>query len=851
MADAPASSGESAATTGPSVAGYDILGTLGQGAMGVVYKAREHGLKRLVALKMISAGVHASDQHRIRFRAEAEAAATLQHPNLVQIHQIGEHEGLPYLSLEFVDGDRLDRKIGGTPQPPRYAAEVVRTLALAMDYAHQHKIIHRDLKPANVLLTAEGTPKIADFGLAKSLDGESLNTQSGAIIGTPSYMAPEQAEGKSRQIGPSADIYALGAILYDLLTGRPPFRGTTLWETVGQVKTQEPVSPRQLQPGVPVDLETICLKCLQKEPARRYATADDLAEDLRRFLADEAIHARPVSASERLRRWCRRNPGLASLSAAVGLLLVVWAMSSTFLYFQIKTEKEETDRQRQLADAHAKTASDNEQIARQNETKAQQQQAKAEKNAQSLIALFQNNVAQVSTLVEKLSTRLQSKPGQKVSPETAALRKEFLELARLTLVQMAEDFSKTGTSHFATLFVHQRTGDLLRKLGHFEEARQQYQLGVDVVRQFLQDQPDNDTAHGNLAFMLNKLGEVTLEYRGNVASAAACFREALEQNALVLARLPRKPESANEKKKAAETQRNQNRYHNNLADAAGLMWDPAAAQKWLQTPLTFWKTRSPDDPRGEARSYLAQTHSLLGDACSWCGDWQACQEHHQTALRLCAELVKEFPKDDSFAADLAFVSLTYGDAYLRKGQREEARKWYQKHLPDVEAAALQKPGSPWLQFVLAQAYGRLGVLLVQEGQPSLAAEPLDKALKKWEKLAREQPNNLSYQAAWCVALARCGKCATAQEKAEALLKRAPKHPEVLIQAARCFALCAGAGPSEKLPLREKAVGLLRQAVEQGYRNATALEREPDWQRLESAPGFPQLLEQARQRPADK
>ncbi|HEV3119955.1 MAG TPA: serine/threonine-protein kinase, partial [Gemmataceae bacterium] len=255
-----------------TVAGYEILDTLGRGAMGVVYKARQRGLRRIVALKMILAGGHASDVELARFRTEAEAVGQLQHANIVQVYEVGEQNGCPFLSLEFVDGDSLQKKLGGMPQPIMHSAEMVQVLALAMDFAHRKGIIHRDLKPANVLLmlprtagagesatlTATplieshyGIPKIADFGLAKHLEGDAGQTRSGTILGTPSYMAPEQAEGKSKDVGPLADQYALGAILYEMLTGRPPFRGETVLDTLEQVRTQEPVPPTQLQPKVP------------------------------------------------------------------------------------------------------------------------------------------------------------------------------------------------------------------------------------------------------------------------------------------------------------------------------------------------------------------------------------------------------------------------------------------------------------------------------------------------------------------------------------------------------------------------------------------------------------------------
>jgi WD40 repeat protein len=382
---APASLSESSHLAGreadpapgqPTVAGYEVLGELGRGGMGVVYKARQRRLDRLVALKMILAGGHAGAEDLARFRTEAEAAARLQHPNIVQIYEVGEHDGLPFLALEYVDGHSLARQFGGTPQPARAAAQLVATLARAMHAAHLRGIVHRDLKPANILLKkAEGgrmkdesnafissdssfilppsafVPKITDFGLAKKLDSEG-QTRTGAVMGTPSYMAPEQAAGEGHTVGPAADVYALGAILYELLTGRPPFKGPTPLETIRQVLEEEALPPSRLQSRIPRDLETICLKCLHKEPGQRYASAAELADDLERYLAGEPIRARPVTRAERLVKWVKRHPALAGVYTLLVLVLVLGlgGGGAVWLWQQAESARQDADSSRKEAE---------------------------------------------------------------------------------------------------------------------------------------------------------------------------------------------------------------------------------------------------------------------------------------------------------------------------------------------------------------------------------------------------------------------------------------------------------------------------------------------------------------------
>jgi serine/threonine protein kinase len=389
----------------PAVPGYEVLGELGRGGMGVVYLARQVGLNRRVALKMIAPGLPARQRELERFRSEAESVARLQHPNIVQIFEVGEWQGagggppVPYFALEFVDGGSLDRKLNGNPLPGREAAQLVETLARAMQVAHERGLVHRDLKPANVLLqTTDNTdstdtiqqgrpslsvssvlsvvgfvPKITDFGIAKRLDQDSGQTRTGDILGTPSYMAPEQARGSLKEIGPRTDVYALGALLYECLTGRPPFRAATGLETLEQVRGREPVPPRQLQPKCPRDLETICLKCLRKQPEKRYASALELGEDLRRFLDGRPIRARPVGWPERLARWGLRHPAVAVLAALVVVVLLGGFAGVSWKWH----EAEQQRRRAEEAEVREKARADAEADARARAEQAQQATARA------------------------------------------------------------------------------------------------------------------------------------------------------------------------------------------------------------------------------------------------------------------------------------------------------------------------------------------------------------------------------------------------------------------------------------------------------------------------------------------
>lgn len=305
---------------------YELLEEIAKGGMGVVWKARQQALNRIVAVKMIRSGLFAVEDEVQRFHAEAQAAAQLKHPNIVNIHEIGEHEGQHYYSMDFIEGRTLADQCHGRAMNAREAAGILGTVCDAVHFAHQRGILHRDLKPQNLMMDAEGRPHVLDFGLAKRLDDDQSLTMTGAVMGSPSYMAPEQAQGRNDRVGPHTDVYALGAILYQMLTGRPPFLASSVAETMMQVVQRQPAAPSRSNADIPRDLETICLKCLEKEPARRYATARELGEELARFLKGAPIQARPASLARKTTNWLRQHPGWLAGAAALVMLGLLCAV---------------------------------------------------------------------------------------------------------------------------------------------------------------------------------------------------------------------------------------------------------------------------------------------------------------------------------------------------------------------------------------------------------------------------------------------------------------------------------------------------------------------------------------------
>ena len=416
---------------------YELLQEIARGGMGVVWKARQTKLNRIVALKMILAGQLASEQDVHRFQLEAEAAANLDHIGIVPIFEIGEYRAQQFFSMGFIDGDSLAERVNDGPMKPREAASIVKQVAQAIAYAHERNVIHRDLKPANVLIDSDGQPKVTDFGLAKKTETDSGLTASGQILGTPAFMPPEQASGEIDNIGPLADVYSIGAILYNLVTGRPPFQSASAMDTLRQVLENEPVPPRQLNSALDEDLQTICLKCLEKRPDKRYASAQDLIDELNRYLNGEPIVARPIGRLERSWRWCRRKPALAGLAAVGAALLAVLSIGGPMVALQqrnsarrqaaLKAEalhsRDLAEEQHELAEA-ARTKAEHERL------RAEQARQLAERNAkQAETARTQAEASRVEAVVarDEVAREQQRSEGLLYATRISLAHREWLD----------------------------------------------------------------------------------------------------------------------------------------------------------------------------------------------------------------------------------------------------------------------------------------------------------------------------------------------------------------------------------------------------------------------------------------
>jgi serine/threonine-protein kinase len=798
-----------------SIPGYEILGELGRGGMGVVYKARHARLNRTVALKMILAGEHAGPEVSVRFLAEAEAVARLLHPNIIQIFAFGAHDGRPYFEMEYAAGGSLADRLDGTPRPARDAARLVETLARAVHEVHRVGIVHRDLKPANVLLTADDTPKVADFGLAKVLEAEARLTHTLRIVGSPSYMAPEQAGAGSGPIGPAADVYALGAILYELLTGRPPFRAATVLETLDQVKSAEPVQPRRLRPDLARDLATICLTCLQKEPARRYAGADLLAEDLRRFGAGEAIRARPVGPVGRAWRWCRREPALAALAAALVAGLVVAATQwwraerhlgeekrqAALLQGHLGEEKRQAallqghlgEEKRQAAllqesflrEFNARRASD--------DARAREQEARRRAQARFQLGLEAVNGFTAAVGRDELAN----------DPRLAGLRKEMLGTALkfYTGLQESLESEPTREARDQLSAAYARVASVHEVMGERPEALTAYRRALAIREDLVAAAPADHRQRSGLAYLHLRIGAV-LRWSGR----------------------------------------------------------PEEALGSLERAVTVAQTVVRDHPEVAGyKDQLAWCLQNLGVVQVWVGRPDEAVRSQQQALAVRESLAREDPASLQLRADLAWCHHDLGSALDAAGFKAEALRHLGRAVEGHEEVIRDHTGFPVHRYRLAVCLASLASVRRGAGDPGWR-QLIERSLAIHEALVRERPNEFLYLSALVdrasllaieqAAGGRLDEALASIRKAEQALERFPNAPPVALYNLACaYARCSaaarpgveGPSPAECEGYADRAMAVLRRAITAGFTDVAFIRRDMDLDALRPRRDFQELL----------
>ncbi|HKB04060.1 MAG TPA: serine/threonine-protein kinase [Gemmataceae bacterium] len=707
--------------------GYEILGVLGRGGMGIVYKARQVRTDRVVALKVPG---HLDLETRVRLTTEAQAAARVSHANIVQVYEVGEHRGRPFLALEYVPGGTLADRLNGAPHPSNSAAALAETLARAVGAAHAHGVVHRDLKPANILISSKfqfpgskspdnlepGTCnlelKVADFGLARRIDTDSGQTRSGAILGTPDYMAPEQAAGRNKEVGPPADVYALGAILYELLTGRPPFRGVGMLETLEQVRTLDPVPPRRLQPAVPRDLETICLKCLQKDPTRRYIAAGELADDLRRFLDGEPVRARPVSRLERWVKRARRNPLATGLAAALCLVLIAAVGYGVVYHLRLQAQRDRARYHFQMA-------------------------------VRSIEGLL-TEVAEEDLVAE---------------PRAELKRKALLEKALAFYEELLRVEPDDPELAWLAARGARRVGDIQRLLGRYSEALVAYDRSLERLAALADHSLPNTDPKREIADVHNFVGEV-YRLRGEYTPAEEAYNRALN------IQQPRYEADSSDPGYAQDLART--RY--NLGIVAQQLGKPPAAVAELTAAARMLDGLPADDLN--RRHHRARVYLNLGPALRTDRQLGAAEAECSQAIALYEGLAGESGGRPVFRHELAAALINRGNVRLSDRNPAGAKSDLIRARDLLAELVRDFRHPPEFRVDLAKAYNALAVAAFAEGRPDDGTKLFGEAVEVWDALVA-QHDTPRHRGRLGVALGNHGRALEVSEpaRARALLTR--------------------------------------------------------------------------------
>ena len=680
------------------VGDYELVGEIARGGMGVVFRARQRSLNRPVAVKMLLAGALMTDAGEQRFRQEAEAAANLDHPNIVPIFEVGRHDGHSYFSMKLIEGGSLAQRLPAFAADHRATARLIATVARTVHHAHQRGVLHRDLKPSNILLS-EGPdiplgqiePHVTDFGLAKRVGGDSDLTQSGAILGTPSYMAPEQASGKKGIVTVATDVYGLGAVLYTILAGKPPFHGDSVLETIAQVKDRPLDPPSRHGRRIDRDLETICLKCLEKEPERRYSSAENLADDLERWMAGVPILRAPAGRVEHAWRWCRRNPAVALLTGAVASLVVLALAGLVVSNRVIARERDEAQRHRRQAEAN-----------------------------------FAKAREAVNDYLTKISEeRLLNEPGMQ------PLRKDLLETALRYYREFVTQYHDDPTLQSEIADTSIRMGAITKMIGARPDALSSCQTALVIYRKLAQHDPDRiDFQHG-VTDSLIKVGNLQYD-TGDPTGAMTSFREAI---ALLERLVQAYPNEARLRDGLAKS-------HRSLGDLQNHIGEAENACQSFRRAIELWQGLLQVAPGAVRYQHeLARSLILLG----WLSPFDEAQQHQQRSREIFEKLVATNPANAEYQYELVRTCTNLGNLNSSASHFETAETYYQLGLQRLQRLVAANPNVTVFRASIAISQANIGAIRFATGEFDGARRLFQDALSTAAQIAESDPQVATYQ----------------------------------------------------------------------------------------------------------
>ncbi len=810
-------------------AGYQIISTLGKGGMGIVFKARHVPLNRIVAVKMIISGELASEDMLVRFQREAEAAAHLSHPNIVSVYEVGTHKGLPYFSLEFVDGPSLSDLMKETTLSAKDAAALLIPVARAVQYSHEKGVLHRDLKPQNILLTQEGLPKVADFGLAKRLDTEdndSDKTRAGVILGTPGYMAPEQARN-TEDVGPQTDVYALGCILYYLMTGKPPFTAPTPFETVRQLLANEPVPPSKMQTGLDRDLETICLKSLEKELPKRYQSAGEFADELQRFLDGTPIIARPITSTERLRKWCKRNPKIATLGALAASLAMIVMIGGPSTAAVIWGQKQEVVAAKELAVEKAKEAAENEEIA-------VEAKGVAEVNAEAAAVQEKNALDALRSMTFVVQ--------KKMSGQTnlVDLREELIQTVRNGLARMEKNENNARVQDMISAGIYVRLGDINMEIGRVAKATEEYNKCLAVFETL-----EKESSIPNPEQNWSKLYQLL----GDAARAAGDYDLAIQHHEKSLAirrewvKKSPSPLSTNSMAISLGKLGSVCRVRGKLDDAEKYMVE--AAQQWEKACQ-----ERPTD--GNARDELLGAKMVLSKVIFQQGDTEAALKLMNSAVDGIHERLDGNKNSTALRRNAAMFDTELAVMQLFAGDTAKAEENFSRAVTVFEELKESEPHDLDIHYKLEGALYGLSVAQDERGQTEAGRELMRRVVDLRRQSVELEKANVANKMRLLMALARSGDVVEGVEIANELSKSIAKDDVNRYELACGYAQLARArqgteegADSAELPTRKTlasaAIEALQDALKHDFGRSADLRLDPDLDPLRETPEFAALI----------